>query len=227
MQIRKWTLAAAVAMAAVVPLSLSTVAQAATRVDALTISKVKGTNVKAKAVLTTGLEPKTDATFKAGNLVLNCTSASMSFKVKENFLHSATLSQTKDSIIKCQVPKALKADVKSLSVTMSGEPYTATISDRKGDPVSISGHLKATVTAVTTVIGTVKCVYTAKSVRGDYNNKHQTISFSKQAFTLAPTSAGSNAECASVTGTSKATYSAVFQALKDTSVKGKPRVFVN
>ncbi len=233
MQIRKWTLAAAVAMAAIVPLSLSSVAQAATKVDVLTISKAKGTAVKANAVLTAGLASKTDATFAAGALVVTCKTASLTFKVKSNPAtgRTAVLSETKETFSNCPVPASLSTLVKSLSITStatSSKPYATTVTDKKGDPVTISSPV-TTVKAVTTPAAgsaTVLCIFAAKSVKGSFSNKTNDISFSKQVFTLEPVSKGSNSECSSVTGTT-AKFSAVYGPVKDTSVKHSPKVFVN
>ncbi len=228
MQIRKWTIGVAVAMAALVPLSLSSVAQAATKVDVLTISKAKGTNVKTNAVLTAGLASKTDVTFAAGALVVTCKTASLTFKVKSNSAtgHTAVLSETKETISNCPVPSSLSTLVASLSITANKVAYT--VSDKKGDPVTVAGSV-ATVKAVTTAAAgstTVICIFAAKSIKGSYSNKTNGISFSKQVFTLEPVSKGSNSECSSVTGTT-AKYSAVFGPVKDTSVKHSPKVFVN
>lgn len=231
MQIRRWTLAVAAATAVLVPLSLSTVAQAATKVDVLTISKVKGTNVKAKAVLSAGLASKKHVSFvstgSSASLDATCSSGSVSFKVTSNPAkgRTADLGETKQTTTKCKVTGSLASLVTKLTITSTStarKPYKTTITDKKGDHVTITSPV-AKVAVVTTVVGTLTCIYTAKSIKGSYSNKTNDITFSKQKFVLDKSK--SSADC-SLAGTG-GSFSAVFGPLKDTSVKGRPKVFVN
>lgn len=231
MQIRRWTLAVAAATAVLVPLSLSTVAQAASKVDVLTISKVKGTNVKAKAVLSAGLASKKHVSFVStggsASLDATCSSASVSFKVTSNPAkgRTADLGETKQTTTKCKVSGSLASLITSLKITTTNtarKPYKTTITDKKGDPVTVMSPV-AKVVVVTTVVGTLTCIYTAKSIKGSYSNKTHDITFSKQKFVLDKSK--SKADC-SLAGTG-GSFSAVFGPLKDTSVKGRPKVFVN
>jgi hypothetical protein len=229
MQMRKWTLAAAVAMAAIVPLSLSSVAQAATKVDVLTISKVKGTNVKAKAVLSANLASKSKLTFSSssGVLTLSCSAATASLKVVSNPAKSgtATLSLTKSSITKCVVTGDLAPDVSKVTVSLGKTPLKVTVSDKKGDPVTVTSPIvKVVATTTVAAIGTLTCIYTAKSIKGSASNYSQDVTISKQKLTLEP-APKSSADCADA-GTGGA-LSAKLGPVKDTSVKGGPHVFVN
>jgi hypothetical protein len=226
MQMRKWTLAAAVAMAAIVPLSLSSVAQAATKVDVLTISKANGTGVKAKATLSASLASKTKLTFASstGVLTLSCSTGTASLKVTSNPAKPGTadLSLTKSSISKCVVTGDLAPDVSKITVSLGKLPLKVTVSDKKGDPVTVSSPI-VTVVATTTIIGTLTCAYTAKSIKGSASNKTQDVTISKQKLSLDTAKSSKDCTDAGTAGDLSATLGPV----KDTSVKGSPHVYVN
>ena len=90
-----------------------------------------------------------------------------------------------------------------------------------GHPVTIKGTsktkpIKTTVT-VTFAGSTIACSYKATTVKGTSSNTGNTITFSKQKFTA-------------ITGPpcpASASFSATFGPVKDTSVSGSPKVFVN
>ncbi len=230
MQMRKCIAVAAGAAAVLLPLSAASVAQAAptkAKVDVLTTTKAGGTNVKAKAVLAASLTAKTDVDFAAGsNLTATCSDSSISFTVTSNPAKPGTadLSLTKEPSSKCKVGGAFGSDVSSISVSLAKPPYKATISDKAGKagfPVSVSSPV---VEVTATAEGTsVVCLFTTKTLSGTFSNKTNGISFSKQTLTLV--TKGSNSLCSAV-GTSS-TFSASYSPVKDSSVKGSPKVFVN
>jgi hypothetical protein len=96
------------------------------------------------------------------------------------------------------------------------------VSDKKGDPVKVTGHLpsKPLVFTVVASLGTitVTCEYQAKVINGHANNKANGISFVNQKFTRV----GTNPFCPASSGAT-----AFFGPVRDFSVKGHPKVFVN
>ncbi len=226
MQIRKWMLGVAAATAVLVPLSMSSVAQAATKVDVLTISKAKGTSVKAKANLTASLASKTKLSFSGstGAVGATCTSSTITFKVTSNPAKPgiAKLDLTKEVTSKCTVTGSLATEVKSITISLD-KSSTTTISDKKAShPVAVTNYTVKVVVDTTILPAPITCIYTAKSLVGTQSNKTNAISFSKQKLTLG---SGSNSDC-SAAGTT-GTYSVTYGPLKDASVKGSPKVFVN
>lgn len=110
------------------------------------------------------------------------------------------------------------------SVRVSNLPFKVTVSDAKGHPVKVSGRSKSkplltTVTASAGIV-TVSCSYRAASITGHASNKGNVITFVKQKFVLAP---GSSGFCSAAS----ALFSGSFGPVRDSSVKGSPRVFVN
>ena len=216
---RKWLLTgmtAVVAAMAVLPVATASAAPAAKH-DVLTISKVRGPNVKAKAVLKASLKPKTQAVFKTALGTLSCKKSTVTMKVTKNVTApgTATLSLTGQTFGSCSL--SIKgAKIKSLKLNKL--PYKVTFSDKKkSHPATVA---KPSVSFVASAFGlTVGCTYTAKSITGGGSNKTHLITFSKVKFGLAP---GSNGFC-SKTGT----FSAAYGPVKDTSVKHSPTVFVS
>jgi hypothetical protein len=211
-------LAATAATTAVLVMSPLATAFAATH-DVLSTGKVGGPNVKVGAVLTAGLKTGTVLTFSSTLATLKCTKSTVTSKVTANPGRpgTATESLTAETVSGC---KALNppVPVTSVTVTVTKLPYRSTVSDAKGDPVTVSGP-SATIKIVTAHSGTFTCKYSATKIRGSASNTGSLISFSKQAFSKA---AGSNLVCPA-TGTLTVTYGPVV----DTSVAGHPHVFVN
>jgi hypothetical protein len=224
MQIRRTLFAGAAAgMAALAVLSTATAAGAApaAKHHVLTIGKVGGAAVKTGAKLSAGLAKGTKAVFASGSMTLTCTKSTFTDKVTKNPTARGTADEsvTKQSVGGCTISGV--SGITLQSVTVVNLPYKSTVSDKKGDPVTVS---KAATTIVVLVSGdpnSVSCTYTDKTLKGNASNKHQSITFKKQTFTL--DTAVSNGLCTPATGTFSATYGPV----KDTSVKHDPKVFVN
>jgi hypothetical protein len=210
--------AAATASAAVVVLP-ATSALAAGHV--LTISKTGGTAVKTGAVLKAGLAKGKTAVFSLGGEKLTCKSGAFSAKVTANpgKPGKATESLTAQTFSKCKVTGITGVTFKSLKA--NNLPYKVTVSDAKGNPVTVAGTSKSRPVSFTATVAagtlTVTCSYKATSVKGHASNTGNTITFSKQKFSgttggLCPASAN---------------FSATFGPVTDSSVKGSPKVFVN
>jgi hypothetical protein len=220
-------LAAAVAAAALLPVSLlaATPASAATKHDVLTYGKVGGTNVAAKSILTANLASKT-AVFAAASATLTCTKSTITVKVIKNpaAKGKATESLTSQTFSHCSASGSLAADIKNPVLGLTKGTYAVTVSDAKNFPVVVTKP-SATVTVDVTVagIGTITCIYKAPTADGNAANKHNTVAFKNQVLTEAK---GSNADCAALPS---AKFSATYGPVLDQSVKGKkkPAVFVN
>jgi hypothetical protein len=193
----------------------------------LTVGKKGGPAVKKHATLTASLARRTSVTVALGSVfTITCKSSTLTAKVTANPSRpgKATLSVTGWSIGKC--PKTVSG-VTLNSLTAINLPYRATVSDAKGDPVTVAGSRKSRPVgfkAVVTFNGTkLTCAYTARAVSGHASNIGNKVSFAKQPFTL-DTSASSSL-CASAATT--ATFSATYGPVLDTSLRHHPKVFVS
>jgi hypothetical protein len=221
MPMRKFLVLAVAATAGLLvaaPAMVPATAAVAASHDVLTIRKVGGNNVKKDAILKASLKSGTSATFLTSkNAGVTCKSVSFTDKVLSNPRAKGTAREelTKQTFSKCSVHGITDATgVKSVKLT--GLPYKSTISDRKGDPVSVSGTT-ATIT-LKSVLGTLTCKYHANTTKGSASNTSQTISFSNQAFKK-------KAGVSACPGSGH--FTATFGPVKDTSVSGDPHVFIN
>jgi hypothetical protein len=191
----------------------------------LTTGKVGGANVATGAILKASLASGTTANFfssSTGKTGIKCSTSSFSAKVTSNPVKPGTAKEslTSQSFSKCTSNVAGVNSVKS--VTLGNLPYNVTVSDSKGMPVKVSETsskkpLRTTI-VLNTVLGPVTCVYQAKTISGTASNTGNTNSFSKQKFTK---SSGSSACFGS------GFFTAKYGPVKDSSVKGSPKVFVN
>jgi hypothetical protein len=218
---RKLMLAgAAVAISLLLPVSMSTMALAspAATHDVLTWGKAGGVNV-GKQVLKANLARKTKAVFVSSGGTITCTKSSFTAKVTSNPRKPGTAQEsvTVQTFTSCTAKGSeIKPGHDGASVKIDGLPYKTTISDKKGDPVTVLKS--ATTVKVDSVLGEVTCVYKASATHGNASNKSQTIAFKNQVFKKS-----SGPSVCSGTGKFSATYGPVI----DTSVKHSPHVFVN
>jgi hypothetical protein len=187
----------------------------------LTIGRTGGTAVSKGAVLFASLAPNTVVVVTEGKQKLTCKSATVTSKVVSNPAApgKATESVIKETLSKCTL------SVKGVTIKSAAAlnlPYVSTVSDSKGNPVTVSGRSKskplgfiATVKIGTT---TITCSSKAASITGHASNRGNTVSFSKQTFTKLK----GGSRCPK-----SGAFSATYGPLKDTSVKGSPKVFVN
>jgi len=206
--------AAAAMLLAVLPM---TAASAAPKSDVLTITKVGGANVKVGAVLTASLKKGTTANFFKPHTTtgVKCKSVSFTDKVTSNPTHPGTAKEllTKQTFNKCSSNVGGVKSVKS--VTLNKLPYKTTISDSKGNPVTV--YATSTTIKLNSILGTLTCIYTAKTTKGVASNTGQTITFTNQLFTLKSGSSG----CFP-----KGSFSATFGPVKDSSA-GNAAVYIN
>ena len=219
-------LAMATASAAVLAAPIVADAAPAAHSHVLTIRKVHGTAVKSGAKLQANLVKGTSAVFKltgSFSLTIKCKSSSFTAKVLKNPTApgKATESITAESVSKCAI-NFMNATVKATKAL--NLPYNSTVSDRKKSfPVSVSGRNKTKPIELTATASlgksSITCTYMASSIAGTASNKGNTITIVKAKMKVAP---GSNGLCPA-----SATFSAEYGPVKDTSVRGKPSVFVN
>jgi hypothetical protein len=209
--------AAVAALLAVAPMTASNAASAASH-SVLTKSKVGGPNVKVNDILQAGLKAGTKSTFSgstsSGPITVTCPKVTFKDKVTKNPAKPGTaieklISQTFSGCSVKGEPGASKAGVK-----LNKLPYKTTITSK--GLVQVTGT--NTTLSINSVLGTIRCTYTAKTTKGSASNKSQTITFVKQAFKLA-----SGTGSCPKTGKFSATFGPVF----DASVKSHPHVFVN
>jgi len=189
--------------------------------NVLTIGKAGGTAVKTGAVLKSSLAKGTSAVFSTDLFNLTCKSASFTARVTKNPRPkgTATESQTAQAFSKCSVSLT---GVTVKSITVSNLPYNVSVSDSKGDPVSVTGTKKTKPVSTTVTVSdagsSFACSYKIAALKGTASNKGNLITFTKQVFTM---TSGSSL-CPST-----ATFTGEFGPVTDASVLGSPAVFVN
>ncbi len=214
----------AMAVASVSVLAAPVVASAAptAKPHVLTVGKPGGKAVKVGAKLKASLVTGTKAIFAMNGQKLTCSSASFTAVVVKNPTKpgKALESLTAQTVAKC---KTSLAGVKIKKTFASNLPYNTSVSDAKGNPVVVTGRSAKKPIKLTAVASvgttTISCPYTAKVVKGAASNKGNTITITKQKFTVVK---GSNALCPPA-----ANFSAKFGPVRDISVKGNQTVFVN
>lgn len=218
---RKFMLAGiAAATALLLSVSMSTIASAApTKAthDVLTWGRAGGANVAKGQTLTANLARGAKGVFASSAGTITCTKSSFTAKVTSNPRRpgTATESLTKQTFSSCHATG--NPDITGVkSVVITGLPYKTTISDKRGDPVTVSKS--ATTLNLDSTIGVITCKYHATVTRGNASNKTQTISFTSQKFTKV-----SGPSVCSGTGKFSASYGPVI----DASVRHHPHVFVN
>jgi hypothetical protein len=198
----------------------------------LTIGKLGGAAVKKGAVIKAGLPKKGKVVLTIGSVSVPCTSSSIAAKVVKNPAKAgeASLSVTSVSVSKCATVKELSLSI-SLSLKAINLPYGSTIKTSKGDPVGLSEASKskpmgfrATASSGGKVLAV--CVFTAAKVSGSASNKHNTVAFSKQPFTLNKALTGAAYSTCAILGTTSK-FTATYGPLVDSSVKHSPKVFVS
>ncbi|MER7706017.1 Tat pathway signal sequence domain protein [Kitasatospora sp. NPDC097605] len=232
MRIRRSLGTAALAAAAVLAAGTVAPAQAAdgtapaaASVAVLTHTSLGGPNVSVGDVLAADLVAGTNATFYSsatGTSGIKCATSSFSATVLTNPTAPgvATESLNTQSFGSCTSNVIGVTGVQS--ITVNNLPYTNSVSDAPGNPVSLdptsAGPVQTTV-VLKTILGTITCVYRATGgLSGTTSNVGQTIGFSAQAL---PKSSGPST-CFPV-----GYFTALYGQVRDISVPGSPIVWVN
>jgi hypothetical protein len=205
---------AAAAIAVMTPMAAS-----AATTHVLTITKAGGTSVAVGAKLSASLKSGTDAVFSEGTEgSVSCAKSTVAESVTTNPAAPGTakLKITGQSFSSCT------ATISGVTVTVNSVkayklPYKTTVSDATGLPVTVTKP--GAVITVTALGETITCTYQATSISGTASNTDNEVAFTDQAFTL-------------VTGTSSLCPSSgdltvAYAPVRDKSVTGDPKVFVN
>jgi hypothetical protein len=228
---RYLVVAASAAMVLSVPAGAALAANAhAAAKPVLTIGKVGGAAVRNGAKLSASLEKGTKVSVSIGKTTATCKSASFAATVVKNpsAKGKATLSITNETISGCPAIKVLGITA-TVTLKAINLPYVGTQSTAKGNPIVIAGSSKAKPTGfdatvkVTGIKAPLSCIFTAASATGHASNKNNTVSFSKQTFTL--NTKKSSGLCSDAGKT--ASFSVTFGPVVDKSVKHSPKVFVS
>ncbi|WP_327673842.1 Tat pathway signal sequence domain protein [Kitasatospora sp. NBC_00458] len=224
MRIRRTLGTAALAAAAVLAAGTVTPAQAAGPA-VLTHTAPGGPNVAVGDVLTANLVAGGFATFYSsatGTSGIKCATSSFSATVTGNPAAPGVATEQLNSHIFGSCTANVVGVTSVQSITVNNLPYTNSVSDAAGNPVSLSptaaGPLQTTV-VLKTILGTITCVYRAPgSIAGTTSNVGQTIGFASQAFPKV-----SGPSTCFPTGYFSATYGPV----TDSSVPGNPHIYIN
>lgn len=205
---------ATLALAGAVPAYAS--AHPAATTSVLTSGSAGGTAVAVGASLSAPLASGSQATFyssSTGTTGVVCTSSQFTATVTANPTApgSATESLTGQTFGGCSSNVVGVSGVQS--ITVNGLPYTTSVSDASGDPITVGGPIQTTV-VLNTLLGSTTCVYTAASLSGNASNTANTITFSKQHFTKS-------------SGSSLCFSDAYFSAVYGPVTTGGSKVFVN
>jgi hypothetical protein len=210
--------------AATALVALPTASASAATPDVLTYGSVGGGNVAVGDVLTAGLASGTTATFYSsttGTSGVSCTASSFGATVTANPAAPGTVTEslTSQTFSGCTTNVVGTTGVQS--ITVNNLPYTVSVSDASGDPVTVSGTssspIKTTV-VLGTILGTITCVYTGPSFTGSASATASSLSFTNQTFTL---------QSGSSLCFSTAYFSANYAPIADSGQTGSPSVYVN
>jgi hypothetical protein len=230
---RYLAMAAGVAMVLSVPAGVAVAANVhKAPAPVLTISKVHGTAVRNGAKLAASLEKGTKVAVSIGSAAGTCKSASFGATVVKNpsAKGKATIKITSETIGGC-APVKVDGFTATVSLKAIHLDYAGTISTAKNDPVVIAESSKSKPIGFDAAVdvsgvGDLSCVFTATSATGHASNKHNTVAFSHETFTLNKALTGAEYSTCSIAGT-KASFTATFGPVVDKSVKKSPKVFIS
>ena len=179
---------AVAASVAALALAAAPTASAAAQDDAvLTYGSTGGTAVAVGDTVTASLASGTTATLYSsatGTSGVTCASSSFSAKVTANPASggSATESLTSQTFANCTSNVLGVTGVQS--ITVDHLPYTTTVNP--GGTITVtpaSGSTIQTTVKLSTLLGSITCVYQAASLTGATSNTDNSITFTNQAFT--------------------------------------------
>lgn len=216
---RFWFPAMAVGAGAVAFMVMTPASAVAANV--LTLGSVGGANVAVGDTIAASLKAGTTANFRStsgGSTGVTCSVSSFSGTVTTNppAPGTATGSLTAQSFSSCV--ENILGVISVLSVTVDGLPYTVSQTSGGGVTISKSGGSVQTTIRLSTILGTVTCVYRKTTLSGTSSNADNSINFVNQQFTKF-----SGPGLCFTNGFFTASYAPV----RDTSQPGSPAVFVN
>jgi len=188
----------------------------------LTYGSAGGNAVSVGDVLTSSLATGTKATLattSGGSSGITCTGSTLSATVADNPAApgTATESATTQTFSGCSSNVFGVTGVRS--ITVNGLPYTTSAASDGSVVVSpAAGGAIQTTVVLSTLLGTVTCVYQAPSLAAVSSNSNNSLSFSNQAFSKA-----SGSGLCAANGYFTASYAPVV----DSSVSGSPAIYTN
>ncbi|MET7680760.1 Tat pathway signal sequence domain protein [Streptomyces sp. NPDC005423] len=166
-----------------------TVPASAAATPVLTTGGAAGTPVAVGAVLTAPLATGTNATLYSsatGTSGIKCTSSTFTASVTSNPTApgTATESVTGQTFTSSSCSSNVLGVTGVSSITVNNLPYTSTVASNGTVTVTpASGSTIQTTVKLSTLLGSITCVYQAPSLSGTASNTDNSINFVNQAFT--------------------------------------------
>ncbi|WNM33698.1 Tat pathway signal sequence domain protein [Streptomyces sp. Li-HN-5-11] len=219
---RRHTASAVAATAALTALALLSATAASADGAVLTYGSAGGNAVSVGDVLTSSLASGTKATLTTssnGTSGITCTGSTLSATVTDNPATPGTATESATS----QTFSGCTSNVFGVfgvqSITVNNLPYTTSAgSDGTVSVTPAAGNAIQTTVVLSTLLGSVTCVYQAPSLSAVSSNSAGSLAFTNQAFTKV-----SGSGLCTANGYFTATYAPVV----DSSVSGAPAVYTN
>ncbi|WP_405975769.1 Tat pathway signal sequence domain protein [Streptomyces sp. NBC_00988] len=219
---RRYTVPALAVTAALTALALLPATAASADSAVLTYGSAAGTAVSVGDILTASLAGGTKATLatsSGGSSGISCTGSTLSATVTDNPAApgTATESATSQTFSGCTSNVFGVNSVRS--ITVNGLPYsTAASSDGTVTVTPAPGGTIQTTVVLSTLLGSVTCVYQAPGLSAVSSNSSTSLTFTNQAFTKV----SGSLLCAG-----NGYFSATYAPVADSSVSGVPAVYTN
>lgn len=216
-------LALATAVAAMSLLPALPASAAAQDTAVLTTGSAGGTAAAVGDVLTAPLATGTAATLYSsatGTSGVSCSTSQFTATVTDNPASSGTATESVTGHTFADCTSNVLGTLSVKSVTVNNLPYVTTVTSDgvvTVTPSSSDAPIQTTV-VMSTLLGTITCVYRADSISGTSSNTDNSINFTSQPFTKY---SGSSL-CFSA-----GYFTAKYAPVSDTTQTGSPAVFVN
>lgn len=188
----------------------------------LTYGSAGGNAVSRGDVLTGSLASGTKATLttsSGGTSGITCTGSTLSATVTDNPAAPGTATESATSQTFSGCTSNVFGVTRVQSITVNGLPYTTSAGSDGTVTVSpASGGAIQTTVVLSTLLGSITCVYQAPSLSAVSSNSGNSLTFSNQAFTKV----SGSALCAA-----NGYFTAAYAPVVDSSVSGTPAVYTN
>jgi hypothetical protein len=218
----RYVVSALAGAAALTALALLSTATASADSAVLTYGAAGGNAVSVGDVFTASLATGTTASITTslnGTSGITCSGSTLSATVTSNPAApgTATESATSQTFSGCTSNVLGVSAVQSL--TVNAMPYnTSAASDGTVTVTPASGSAIQTTVVLSTLLGSVTCVYRAPSLTAVSSNSTNSLTFTNQAFTKSSGSFLCN---------SKSYFTATYAPVVDSSVSGAPAIYTN
>ncbi|MGW1714796.1 Tat pathway signal sequence domain protein [Streptomyces sp. NPDC002156] len=173
--------------AAVAGLSVAAVTPASAADTVLTVGSAAGDAVAVGDVLSASLASGTTATLYSsatGTSGVSCAASTFTAKVETNPAASGTATESVTAHTFGTCTSNVLGVLGVTSVTVNNLPYTTSVtSDGTVTVTPASGSTIQTTVVLSTLLGSINCVYQAPSLTGTSSNTDNSINFTSQAFT--------------------------------------------